>query len=177
MCADDVVCSKSGVEWVNPSAVTSKQPLGWKKWSAPGILLCHYVISTLYWCNSINSVSHISVSYSKNMHCNSVIFFPSVRDGDTVKHYRIRQLDEGGFFIARRVTFRTLSELVDHYSIDADGLCVNLRKPCTQVSEIGTVTRHTRWGYGCYPAQDGSVRFILDHLWLLSNSSAFKKCI
>jgi hypothetical protein len=25
-----------------------------------------------------------------------------VRDGDTVKHYRIRQLDEGGFFIARR---------------------------------------------------------------------------
>ena len=57
----------------------------------------------------------------------------SVRDGDTVKHYRIRQLDEGGFFIARRVTFRTLAELVDHYSQDADGLCVNLRKPCSQV--------------------------------------------
>merc|ERR1719412_3409334 len=31
----------------------------------------------------------------------------SVRDGDTVKHYRIRPLDEGGFFIARRTTFRT----------------------------------------------------------------------
>ena len=59
--------------------------------------------------------------------------YVSVRDGDTVKHYRIRQLDEGGFFIARRVTFRTLSELVDHYSTEADGLCVNLRKPCTQV--------------------------------------------
>ena len=57
----------------------------------------------------------------------------SVRDGDTVKHYRIRQLDEGGFFIARRTTFRTLQELVDHYSRDADGLCVNLRKPCIQV--------------------------------------------
>jgi len=56
----------------------------------------------------------------------------SVRDGDTVKHYRIRQLDEGGFFIARRTTFRTLQELVDHYSRDADGLCVNLRKPCIQ---------------------------------------------
>ena len=60
----------------------------------------------------------------------------SVRDGDTVKHYRIRQLDEGGFFIARRVTFRTLSELVDHYSTDADGLCVNLRKSCSQVGEL-----------------------------------------
>ena len=57
----------------------------------------------------------------------------SVRDGDTVKHYRIRQLDEGGFFIARRTTFRTLQELVDHYSRDAGGLCVNLRKPCVQV--------------------------------------------
>lgn len=58
----------------------------------------------------------------------------SVRDGDTVKHYRIRQLDEGGFFIARRVTFRTLAELVANYTRDADGLCVNLRKPCSQVS-------------------------------------------
>lgn len=61
------------------------------------------------------------------------MFVVSVRDGDTVKHYRIRQLDEGGFFIARRTTFRTLQELVEHYSKDADGLCVNLRKPCVQV--------------------------------------------
>ncbi|ETN64772.1 proto-oncogene tyrosine-protein kinase src [Anopheles darlingi] len=58
----------------------------------------------------------------------------SVRDGDTVKHYRIRQLDEGGFFIARRTTFRTLQELVEHYSKDSDGLCVNLCKPCVQSS-------------------------------------------
>lgn len=57
-----------------------------------------------------------------------------VRDGDTVKHYRIRQLDEGGFFIARRTTFRNLQDLVEHYSKDADGLCVNLCKPCVQVS-------------------------------------------
>lgn len=56
-----------------------------------------------------------------------------MRDGDTVKHYRIRQLDEGGFFIARRTTFRTLQELVEHYSKDSDGLCVNLCKPCIQV--------------------------------------------
>ena len=59
----------------------------------------------------------------------------SVRDGDTVKHYRIRQLDEGGFFIARRTTFRTLQDLVEHYGRDADGLCVNLRKPCVQVGQ------------------------------------------
>lgn len=59
----------------------------------------------------------------------------SVRDGDTVKHYRIRQLDEGGFFIARRTPFRNLKDLVKHYSQDADGLCVELRKPCAQIEE------------------------------------------
>lgn len=59
----------------------------------------------------------------------------SVRDGDTVKHYRIRQLDDGGFFIARRTTFRSLQELVEHYSRDADGLCVNLRNPCIQIEK------------------------------------------
>lgn len=62
-----------------------------------------------------------------------VCWFFSVRDGDTVKHYRIRQLDEGGFFIARRTTFRTLQDLVEHYSKDMDGLCVNLKQPCVQV--------------------------------------------
>nr|XP_021190523.2 uncharacterized protein LOC110376385 isoform X1 [Helicoverpa armigera] len=62
-------------------------------------------------------------------------FSLSVRDGDTVKHYRIRQLDEGGFFIARRTTFRTLQELVEHYSKDADGLCVSLNKPCVQIEK------------------------------------------
>ncbi|CAH1773384.1 unnamed protein product [Owenia fusiformis] len=66
-------------------------------------------------------------------------FSLSVRDGDTVKHYRIRQLDEGGFFIARRVSFRSLSELVEHYTHDADGLCVNLRKPCSKSDKPQTV--------------------------------------
>ncbi|GBP23265.1 Tyrosine-protein kinase Src42A [Eumeta japonica] len=66
----------------------------------------------------------------------SSVVASAVRDGDTVKHYRIRQLDEGGFFIARRTTFRTLQELVEHYSKDADGLCVALSKPCVQNSPI-----------------------------------------
>lgn len=60
-------------------------------------------------------------------------FSLSVRDENCVKHYRIRQLDTGGFFIARRTTFQTLQELVEHYSQDADGLCVNLRSPCVNL--------------------------------------------
>lgn len=31
---------------------------------------------------------------------------------------------------------RTLQELVEHYSKDSDGLCVNLCKPCVQVSGL-----------------------------------------
>jgi fyn-related kinase len=65
-------------------------------------------------------------------------FSLSVRDNNCVKHYRIRQLDEGGFFIARKTTFSTLQELVEHYSKDADGLCVNLRKPCVKLDKPDT---------------------------------------
>lgn len=44
----------------------------------------------------------------------------SVRDYDSqqrdaVKHYKIRTLDNGGFYISPRSTFSTLQELVAHY--------------------------------------------------------------
>eukprot|EP00050_Salpingoeca_kvevrii_P021428 m.110437 g.110437 ORF g.110437 m.110437 type:complete len:506 (+) comp9340_c0_seq2:147-1664(+) len=58
----------------------------------------------------------------------------SVREADNVKHYRIRTLDEGGYYISRRRTFQNLNELVNHYKYDADGLCVALSEPC-KISE------------------------------------------
>ncbi|KAG2461549.1 tyrosine-protein kinase HCK isoform X2 [Polypterus senegalus] len=59
----------------------------------------------------------------------------SVRDsdqqtGDTVKHYKIRTLDNGGFYISPRVTFPTLQDLVAHYKKQGDGLCQSLTSPC-----------------------------------------------
>uniref|UniRef100_UPI00358E36BA tyrosine-protein kinase Src42A-like n=1 Tax=Myxine glutinosa TaxID=7769 RepID=UPI00358E36BA len=54
----------------------------------------------------------------------------SVRHGDVAKHYRIRRLDSGGFFVARHTTFGTLQELVRFYSQNANGLCVVLKKSC-----------------------------------------------
>ncbi|KAK2825220.1 hypothetical protein Q7C36_019147 [Tachysurus vachellii] len=59
----------------------------------------------------------------------------SVRDydpqtGDTVKHYKIRTLDSGGFYISPRITFITLQELVNHYKKQGDGLCQALTTPC-----------------------------------------------
>lgn len=48
----------------------------------------------------------------------------SVRDydpqhRDTVKHYKIRTLDNGGFYISPRSTFSTLQELVAHYKSES----------------------------------------------------------
>uniref|UniRef100_A0A803YAY7 Tyrosine-protein kinase n=1 Tax=Meleagris gallopavo TaxID=9103 RepID=A0A803YAY7_MELGA len=45
----------------------------------------------------------------------------SVRDfdqnqGETVKHYKIRNMDNGGYYISPRVTFSSLHELVEYYS-------------------------------------------------------------
>jgi len=57
----------------------------------------------------------------------------SIRDNDSVKHYRIRQGDDGRFYIARRTTFHSLPDLVNHYSKTSDGLCVNLRRPCVHI--------------------------------------------
>ena len=57
-------------------------------------------------------------------------FSLSVRDGDGIKHYRIRRLDNGGFYISTRSRFTTLPELIAHYQRDADGLSVRLSNPC-----------------------------------------------
>lgn len=47
-------------------------------------------------------------------------FSLSVKDvttqGETVKHYKIRSLDDGGYYISPRITFPTLQALVQHYS-------------------------------------------------------------
>ncbi|XP_025899175.1 tyrosine-protein kinase Lck isoform X3 [Nothoprocta perdicaria] len=45
----------------------------------------------------------------------------SVRDfdqnqGETVKHYKIRNMDNGGYYISPRITFGSLHELVEHYA-------------------------------------------------------------
>ncbi|XP_035561564.1 tyrosine-protein kinase HCK isoform X3 [Canis lupus baileyi] len=59
----------------------------------------------------------------------------SVRDydpqhRDSVKHYKIRTLDSGGFYISPRSTFNSLQELVAHYKKGSDGLCQKLTVPC-----------------------------------------------
>ncbi|XP_024275661.1 tyrosine-protein kinase FRK isoform X2 [Oncorhynchus tshawytscha] len=54
----------------------------------------------------------------------------SVLDRDKVKHYKLRKVDTGGYYVSRSRTFLTLRELVEHYSKLEDGLCVRLLEPC-----------------------------------------------
>ncbi|MCP9260398.1 Tyrosine-protein kinase STK [Dirofilaria immitis] len=74
-------------------------------------------------------------------------FSLSVRDGDVVKHYRVRQLDQGGFYIARRRSFATLIELIAHYQREQDGLCVLLKQPCKRIDipQTCTFTYDDQW--------------------------------
>ncbi|XP_063299570.1 tyrosine-protein kinase FRK [Pelobates fuscus] len=59
-------------------------------------------------------------------------FSLSVYDGSVVKHYRIKRLDNGGFYITTRNMFTTLNELVQYYCKHANGLCCKLTEPCVK---------------------------------------------
>ncbi|KAJ8378865.1 hypothetical protein AAFF_G00233670 [Aldrovandia affinis] len=65
-------------------------------------------------------------------------FSLSIRDcdeirGDNVKHYKIRRLDSGGYYVTTQVQFETLQKLVKHYMEHVDGLCSRLSAPCPTV--------------------------------------------
>ncbi|XP_049913666.1 tyrosine-protein kinase SRK2 [Epinephelus moara] len=57
----------------------------------------------------------------------------SVLDSGRVKHYKLKRLENGDYFVSRTRAFHTLVELVEHYSEQADGLCVRLGEPCKKM--------------------------------------------
>uniref|UniRef100_A0A8D2L4B0 Tyrosine-protein kinase n=1 Tax=Varanus komodoensis TaxID=61221 RepID=A0A8D2L4B0_VARKO len=60
----------------------------------------------------------------------SVKDFDSQNKVEKVKHYRIRTLDSGGYYVSPRSTFKSLQELVSYYKGQSDGLCQTLTFPC-----------------------------------------------
>ncbi|XP_048842328.1 tyrosine-protein kinase Blk isoform X2 [Brienomyrus brachyistius] len=65
-------------------------------------------------------------------------FSLSIRDmdpeqGDVIKHYKIRCLDNGGYYISPMTSFASLEELVKFYSRTAHGLCQRLTAPCKRM--------------------------------------------
>uniref|UniRef100_A0A663ETL8 Tyrosine-protein kinase n=1 Tax=Aquila chrysaetos chrysaetos TaxID=223781 RepID=A0A663ETL8_AQUCH len=53
-------------------------------------------------------------------------FFPDPHS----THYKIRKLDNGGYYITTRAQFDTVQQLVQHYIERAAGLCCRLAVPC-----------------------------------------------
>ncbi|XP_062834937.1 proto-oncogene tyrosine-protein kinase Src isoform X1 [Anolis carolinensis] len=66
---------------------------------------------------------------TKGAYCLSVSDFDNAK-GLNVKHYKIRKLDNGGFYITSRTQFSSLQQLVAYYSKHADGLCHRLTNVC-----------------------------------------------
>ncbi|XP_053316508.1 tyrosine-protein kinase SRK3-like [Spea bombifrons] len=59
-------------------------------------------------------------------------YYLSVRVDAVVRHYRIRQ-NSVSFYLVERASFRTLSRLVEYYSVASDGLCARLENPCVKL--------------------------------------------
>ncbi|XP_029538517.1 proto-oncogene tyrosine-protein kinase Src-like isoform X1 [Oncorhynchus nerka] len=66
---------------------------------------------------------------TKGAYCLSVLDYDNTK-GLNVKHYKIRKLDSGGFYITSRTQFSSLQQLVFHYRKHADGLCHCLTEVC-----------------------------------------------
>ncbi|VDK33421.1 unnamed protein product [Taenia asiatica] len=88
----------------------------------------------------------------------------SVRDGDVVKHYRIRSRpsrtnpDVRRYFISRQLPFSSIQQLVEHYMKNQSGLCCELIAPCI---------KHSTFNFDKY--------FLLMDKWEIPKSSVVLK--
>ncbi|XP_034039266.1 tyrosine-protein kinase Lyn [Thalassophryne amazonica] len=51
---------------------------------------------------------------------------------ESVKHYKIRLLDNGGCYISPKISFNDFGSMIKHYHNTADGLCRKLDRPCVK---------------------------------------------
>uniref|UniRef100_W5JZX1 Tyrosine-protein kinase n=1 Tax=Astyanax mexicanus TaxID=7994 RepID=W5JZX1_ASTMX len=75
-------------------------------------------------------------------------FYLSVKDGPYVRHYRIKEGEAGKlFFLVSQKTFPTVSDLVEHYSKNQDGLCTQLNAPCVMLDRpsLPTLSYDAEW--------------------------------
>ncbi|CAL1528118.1 unnamed protein product [Lymnaea stagnalis] len=103
----------------------------------------------------------------------------SVRDSDKangdpcVKHYRIRKMDDGGFFISAKKTFKSLFDVINHYKENSDGLCCRLMLACPRIRPVvqfreleiarDAVKLTTKLGAGCFgEVWKGTMRKVVD---------------
>ena len=64
-------------------------------------------------------------------------FVISIRDIEKARHYKIRRLDVGGFFVIPQENFETIPELIQYYEKQEDGF--KLKAPCDIFQKPQTV--------------------------------------
>ena len=65
----------------------------------------------------------------------------SIRDNDKVRHYQILSLDDEEFCISLRRTFKSIPDLISHYSQQDGELCEALKHPCAILWEQRIIRR------------------------------------
>ena len=63
----------------------------------------------------------------------------SVRNAETVIHYKINKSDKGRFHIVPCIVFESVLDLVTYYGRQSDGLCANLMYPCSTGEKPQTI--------------------------------------
>jgi len=87
-----------------------------------------------------------SESHHGNSNPNITLYALSIRDGDLVRHYRIKSTDNGKHFIQRNQVFSTLNELVEYYSNTNDGNIIPLKVPCIkEKAQIYGLSHKDKW--------------------------------
>uniref|UniRef100_A0A8C2X617 Tyrosine-protein kinase n=1 Tax=Cyclopterus lumpus TaxID=8103 RepID=A0A8C2X617_CYCLU len=51
---------------------------------------------------------------------------------DSVKHYKIRTMDDGGYYISPKISFPDIASIIKHYRSESDGLCRKLERACVK---------------------------------------------
>ena len=69
----------------------------------------------------------------------------SLRDDDAIKHYRIKRLEKGGYYIRSKCAFADLKVLVQHYEKSADGLARKLGNACPAPAADAEMSVNDQW--------------------------------
>ncbi|KAK7099626.1 tyrosine-protein kinase Lyn-like isoform X2 [Littorina saxatilis] len=83
---------------------------------------------------NMNGTFLVRGAHDKKSHVLSVRHEDPQTGDPLVKHYRIRQLDNGGYYISAKKQFEDLFQLIEYYSSDvSNSLCARLSKPCPRL--------------------------------------------